>query len=73
MKNNKFLWRCCVIAVVVIIVITYSPLVIRTGKVDPFLLGMPYTLWLSMLQTILVVIMVYIGGIVMPNDEEGEQ
>jgi cytochrome c biogenesis factor len=72
MKNNKFLWRSCVVAVALIIVATYSPLVMKVGKIEPFFMGMPYTLWLSILLTVLLVVLVYIGGMAMPNDEEGE-
>ena len=73
MRNNKLLWKCCVIAVVAVIVITLSPLVIKTGKTNPFLLGLPYTLWTGILMTILLVFLTFIGGIVMPKDGEGEE
>ena len=73
MKNNKLIWRSCVIAVMVIIVIILSPLVSKSGKTFPFLFGLPYTLWLSILLTFLLVVLTYIGGLVIPKDEEGEE
>jgi flagellar biosynthesis protein FliR len=73
MRSNKILWRCCVIAVVLIIAVTLSPLVTKAGKMEPFFLGMPYTLWLGMLMTIFLVVLTYLGGIFISKDEEGEK
>jgi len=70
MKYNKLLWRICVVAVILIIVVTFSPLIIAPGKIDPSLLGMPFTLWTSILTTIALVVLTYLGGRVSPNDEE---
>jgi len=70
MKYNKNLWRICVIAVILIVTITFSPLIIAPGKLNPSLLGMPFTLWTSILTTIALVALTYLGGRVSPNDEE---
>lgn len=73
MKNKKLLWRCCVAAVVAIILITLSPLVTKAGKTVPTLSGLPYTLWLSILLTFLLVVLTYIGSKVIPEDKEEEE
>lgn len=73
MTNQKKLWRICVIAVVLIAILVYSPLITKAGKTDPFLFGMPFTLWTSMLLTIFVVALTYVGGLFLPNDEEGSK
>ena len=73
MRNNKFWWRLCVIAVLLIVVTTLSPLVIGKGKTEPFFLGFPYTLWMGIFLTIFLVVLTYIGGIVLPDEEEDER
>jgi heme A synthase len=70
MKYNKRLWNICVISVILIIAITFSPLIIAPGKINPSVYGLPFTLWISILTTIALVIFTYIGGLVSPNDEE---
>jgi hypothetical protein len=69
-RNNKWVWRGSVLLAVLIILTMYSPLVIKEGKLEPFFLGLPYTLWMSMALTIAIVLLTYIGGVSMPEDEE---
>ncbi len=70
MKYNKRLWNICVISVILIIAITFSPLIIYPGKINPSVFGLPFTLWISILTTIALVVLTYFGGRVSPNDEE---
>jgi len=70
MKYNTLLWRICVAAVILVIAVTFSPLIITPGKINPSVLGMPFTLWISILTTIALVVLTYLGGRVSPNDEE---
>jgi hypothetical protein len=70
MKYNKLLWRICVAAVILIVAVTFSPAIIQPGKVHPSVLGLPFTLWTSILTTIALVVLTYLGGRVSPNDEE---
>jgi hypothetical protein len=60
--KNKLHWRITVAAAVLLILITFTPLVIAPGKINPKLFSMPYTLWTTILITILLVILTYIGG-----------
>ena len=73
MKNKKFLWRCCVVAVIAIILITFSPLIIKTGKIKPDLFGLPFTLWAGILLTVALVALTYLGGLVLPFEEEDKK
>ena len=73
MKYNKKLWRIYVAAVILIVVITFSPLIIKPAKVDPSVFGFPFTLWTTILTTIALVVLTYLGGKVSPNDEEESQ
>jgi uncharacterized membrane protein YkgB len=73
MEKNKRIWRLCIVSVIIIIIVTFSPLVITPGKIQPFLFGLPYTLWIGILLTIALVIITLIAGNVLPNDEEVEK
>lgn len=70
MKYNKRLWKIYVVIVILIIVVTFSPLIIAPGKINPSVWGIPFTLWTSILATIALVVLTYLGGRVSPNDEE---
>ncbi len=61
------------IAVVVIIAVTYSPLVMATGKTTPSFLHLPYTLWVTILLALVLVLLTFAGSRIMTNDEEEEQ
>jgi uncharacterized membrane protein len=71
MEKNKRIWRLCVVSVILIIIITFSPLVIAPGKIQPFLFGLPYTLWMGIILTIALVVITLIAGNALSNDEEG--
>ena len=55
---------------VVLVLVTFTPLVLKEGKIEPKLFSMPYTLWVSILITILLVVLTYIGGRVLLKDKE---
>jgi len=73
MKKNKKYWKLCVVLVVVLMVLAYTPLMIPHGVYTPMILGIPYTLWTSFLITVLLVILTYIGAKVHPGGDEGEE
>jgi hypothetical protein len=67
MKNlnedkRKLYWRVTVVLAIFLIIITFTPLVMADGKTSPKLLSMPFTLWVSILITILLVVLTYFGG-----------
>ena len=69
-KKQKLYWRITAAAAVTLIAITFTPLVIAPGRINPKLLSMPYTLWMSILITIILVVLTYIGGRIYLRDEE---
>ena len=70
MKNKKLIWKLCVAAVIVIILITYSPLITPEGKYTPSFLHLPYSLWTTILLAFILVALTYIGGRALPDNEE---
>lgn len=61
-KTLKRIWKGILVAVLLLIVFTFSPWVLVKGKIDPILFSMPYHLWVSILSTILLVVFTGIGG-----------
>jgi hypothetical protein len=73
-KRKTRYWRICTALVVLLVIITYTPLIIPGGVYKPMVLGIPYTLWTSFLITAALVLITYIGSKVHPGkDEEEEQ
>lgn len=63
-------WTYCRLLVGVLIVATFTPLVIPFQTHEPALLGMPYTLWVGILVTLLIVILTWLGTKVHPGKNE---
>ncbi len=62
MKNKRPLyWRLCYLGVVVLCVLTFTPLVIPSGRFMPLVAGMPRTLWAGILIYIGLVLLTFIG------------
>jgi hypothetical protein len=72
-ERNKIYWRICTASVMVIAVLGYTPLMIPKGVYKPMILGIPYSLWLSFLLTVLLVILTFIGSRVHPGSNKYEE
>lgn len=62
-------WRILLVCALLLTVITFTPLVIPYGVYQPELFGMPYTLWMTILITILYVVLTFIGTKVHPGKD----
>ena len=74
-SRKKKYWRWCCIAVILLCILTFTPVIIPSGVYKPMLLGIPYTLWTGFLITVALVILTLIGTKVHPGmkDEEVKQ
>lgn len=73
-NRRRLYWRLCYGGIIVLSVITFTPLVIPRGTYHPMLLGMPYTLWVGILLTVLAVGLTYGATQVYPvRDPSDEQ
>jgi protein-S-isoprenylcysteine O-methyltransferase Ste14 len=73
MKRNKRNWRICTILVLVLVLLGYTPLMIPHGIYKPMIFGIPYSLWTSILVTVALVVLTYMGSKVHPGSDEGEE
>ena len=73
-KRKLKYWRICTLLVIILIIVTYTPLIIPSGVYKPMIMGIPYSLWTGFLITIALVVLTYIGSRVHQgnDDEEGE-
>jgi len=66
--KNKSLLRVLDVLAILLCIATFSPLVIPQNEASPFLLGVPYTMWMGFLVSILFVVLAYLVSII--NKEE---
>ena len=70
-QNTKTLyWRLCCLAVAVLSVLTFTPLVIPPGRYEPMLGGVPLTLWAGIGIAVALVALTFVGTRVHPDDGE---
>lgn len=43
-----------------LVVLTFSPVILSPGKIEPKILSLPFTLWTSLLITIVLVLLTYL-------------
>ncbi len=68
--KRKLYWKITVGLALFLAILMFTPVVIAPGKTDPKLFSMPYTFWVSILITILIVVLTYVGGLLYLRDEE---
>jgi len=68
--NRSLVWRICCVVVLVITVLTFTTFVTPKGVAGPFLIGMPYTLWVGLLVTFILLAITIIGSLVHPGRDE---
>lgn len=68
--SDQALWRLCYMAVVVLSVLTFTPLVLPIGTYRPMALGVPYTLWTGILVAVAFVGLTYVATQVYPPNND---
>lgn len=66
-------WRICVAMVMLLIVVSYTPVVIPEGVYKPMAFGLPFSLWLGFLITLALVVLTFIGAKVHPGNDKEEE
>ncbi len=69
MANERY-WTFCKIAVGILIILTFTPLVMPVGVHKPSFAGMPYSFWVGILDALLLVGLTWIGTKVHPGRKE---
>lgn len=58
--KNKLLLKILDGLAMLLCIVTFSPLVIPPNEAKPYLLGIPYTMWMGFLVSVLFVILAYL-------------
>ena len=70
-KKSKY-WKICSAIVIILTILVFTPLVSPIGEYKPMLFGIPYTLWMSFLITLSLVIITLIGTKIHPGIDQEE-
>ena len=73
MTRNPFAWRLCVVATIVLCILSYTPLVIPSGVSTPTLWGLPRTLWLGLLIYLAIVAVTFVATRVHPDIDDEDR
>ncbi|MFT7421853.1 MAG: CDP-diglyceride synthetase [Arcticibacterium sp.] len=68
---NKTIWQICVVLVITIAILSYF-FVFDTHKSEPEFMKMPYTFWMGILLTTLLVVITFIAQIYSPFKDDKE-
>jgi uncharacterized membrane protein len=61
MNRKTLIWRLTLLALFVLSVLVFTPVVIPKNKFTPELFGLPYTLWMGLGVYIAYVLLILIG------------
>lgn len=66
---KKKIWLLCKIAYILLIIISFSPLVLSESDTEPFVWGMPKVLWSGLLISLLFIIITLVGALVINSEK----
>ncbi len=65
-------WRACCAAMVLVAIVSFTPIVIPPGQHEPTLAGLPRTLWTGLLVSVTIILLVLVGAYVHPDRDHDE-
>ncbi len=69
MKGKNYYWSFYAIAVFILAAISFTPLVIPYGVVEPYFLGLPRTLWAGLSISISIYIFLVLAALTSGGEE----
>ena len=69
MKKEK-VWLLCKVLVGLIIILTFTSLITPEGIYKPAFHGMPYTLWVGIIEALILVGITWLGTLVHPGRDD---
>lgn len=70
--NRNVSWKITVMLALMVVIVAFTPLVLAPGKINPKIFSMPFTLWVSIALTIVLVLLTYIAGHLLFKKKESE-
>lgn len=71
--RKSLYWKLCIVGMVLLSILTFTPLIIPPGVTEPVIGGVPRTLWTSILIYIAMVVITYIGTRVYPHTDDNDE
>ena len=68
---KAYIWRCCCFCSILLSIVAFTPLVIPSEVSEPFVLGMPRTLWAGLLVSLGLMIITIVGAWAADASEKG--
>ena len=68
MLSHKTQWLVCRILAGIAFILTFTPLVIPSGQIEPMVMGTPYTMWVGILFSFIFLALTVWGIRVYPKD-----
>jgi len=69
-SSSTKLWFICKVAVAILIILTFTSLITPKGVHKPEFMGMPYTLWVGILEALILVGITWVGTRVHPGKDD---
>ena len=69
-RRRILAWRGCLLAAICLSIITFSPLVLSPGVIEPLVFGLPRTLWTGLLVAAGFLLATLVGAAVHPGQDE---
>ena len=70
---KKGLWRLCCVGVLLLAVLTFTPLVTPVAGAEPYWLGIPRTLWAGFVIYLSITLLTWLGSRVYLSDASEEE
>ncbi len=70
--TKKHAWRFCCLCSILLSFVAFTPLVIPSKTAEPFVLGMPRTLWAGLLISLGLMVITIVGACVVDSEEGGD-
>jgi uncharacterized membrane protein len=71
-KRNKKIIRILDLLAIICFIATFTPLVTPEQKSHPFLLGIPFTMWMGLIVSILFVVLTYFVSLINKQDNNAD-
>jgi len=66
---KPLVWKLCCIGIILLSVLTFTSLVIPAHQFEPTLSGVPYTLWVGITMTAVIMLVNAVGAVFYPGEE----
>lgn len=70
--KSKLLLKILDVLAILLCIATFSPLVIPAHEANPYIMGIPYTMWMSFLVSVLFVVLAYLVSIINNNENHAD-